>query len=198
MSKLLLKSDLIKAGVSPAIYPVFDHLWPTGMPLDAANVKRAEATGINIYPLAQQILPAGAWTAYIQAEAGLINAHKTQFDTLTQERNASIAVSRLGINEVLDSAAAQLTGDIAALGQDVAVLTGWDSNPDVIRAPFNAALAAVEAGIAAHIAAHNQIQAGYGVAVKALDAALEDDKIAALAAVIDAIPEPEQGAEPQA
>ena len=89
---------------------------------------------------------AGAWTAYIQAEAGLINAHKTQFDTLTQERNASITVSRLGINEVLDSAAAQLTGDIAALGQDVAVLTGWDSNPDVIRAPFNAALAAVEAG----------------------------------------------------
>ena len=47
----------------------------------------------------------------------------------------------------------------------------------------------VAEGIAAHNASVSQTQADYGASVKALDTALEDDKIAALVAVIDAIPD---------
>lgn len=52
MSKLLTRDDLIAAGASVAILPVFDRLWPSGMEITADNAAKAARTGIDIYLVA--------------------------------------------------------------------------------------------------------------------------------------------------
>ncbi len=189
MSKLLTKNDLIAAGVSAAILPVFDRLWPGGMAITADNAAKAAKTGIDIYLVAQQILPTEAWAAYVQAEQGLIVAHQAAFQAEQQDRNGKIATARLAIVDVMAAAKAQLDVDIASASADPVVLTAWETNPETVLGPFKLAQATVEAGIATFHAALNTALAGSGANVLAIDAQLEADKIAAIVAIIGALPE---------
>lgn len=189
MSKLLTRDDLIAAGVSAAILPVFDRLWPSGMEITADNAAKAARTGIDIYLVAQQILPGEAWTAYIQQEQGLIAAHMAAIQAEQQDRNGTIATARLAIVDVMAAAKTQLDADIASTSTDPVVLTAWETNSEMVLGPFKLALATVNAGIATFQAALNTALANSGANIAALDAQLEANKVTAIVAIIDALPE---------
>lgn len=189
MSKLLTRDDLIAAGVSAAILPVFDRLWPSGMEITADNAAKAARTGIDIYLVAQQILPTEAWAAYVQQEQALIAAHMAAIQAEQQDRNGKIATARLAIVDVMGAATTQLDSDITDASVDPVVLTAWETNPEMVLGPFKRALATVEAGIATFRAALNTALAESGYNVGMLDAQLEIDKIGAIVAIIDALPE---------
>lgn len=196
MSKTLYSGDLIAAGLRSSLIAIFTRFWPDGMVITVENAQRAASTGINVFPIAKQILPTQAWDAYIVAEGQLIEAHKAAFDSRRQALDEDVALSKLGMIEVMASIASTLTERIAEISRDPVSMTGWDSNPEIVRAPFNTAQASLEAGIAAQARTHNELMADYAQTVQAADAQLELDKITALVSIIDALPEDEPSPSP--
>lgn len=195
--KVLKVEDLTAAKLDPLVITLFNEYWPEGMEITPENIAQASATGLEIKPLIEKLLPPEAWDEYLKFEGAIVATHQAALSEIQQRRAASIAMSQSGIFPKLREIAARLSADVEALAKTPAIRASWSRTPDLIRAPFGAAAGAVEDAIKAQAEAALGFDQEAGVAITAADKALADGVTAALVAIIDAIPADEAEAQPE-
>lgn len=188
--KKLLSGDFVAAGLDEQLIGIFNQIWPDGMDVTVENVQLGAATGIDIYYLAQLIMPSKSWAAFLAAEQGLIAANDAAIVAKKRTLSATITGMRLSIFGTLATAIEALGGSVTTLSTNPSVVIGWDQNPEVLLQPFRAALTNVQAGVNSHVdGVETQKQVVNGQ-ISTLNNELAVSKIAALVEAINSSPDP--------
>lgn len=186
--RVLTVEDLQNAKIDPFIVELFSEYWPEGMEITPENIAQANATGIETRSLIQRLLPVEAWDIYLKTEAEAVAQHQTALASAQQRRAVSVARARRAIFPALGELAAKAGEDVAALARVPIMVSTWDRDPEQVRAPFVAALGAVDEAIRAHGAAVLGFDQEAGLAIKEADKAFADSLTAALVAIVEALP----------
>jgi hypothetical protein len=188
---IIKKQDLIDASVAPDVIQLFEQFEPDGqLTVTVDSVTEYMQVGLNVFALAQRLLPAEAWSEYLRAEEALDKAHAAAIGDARNGAASAAIMARTAMLRFIPAIVTQAGSDLAALARPTLVAQ-WDerTTPERLRKPLQDALATLDAAMAE---AQRTVEARYAALsaeAQAATAKLEADKIAALVAVIDALPE---------